>query len=61
MKAFLLAVVVAGGGAFAAAWLLNAEFQANAYAAYTTEGARVSEPGGNLVGESWNGLAGVEG
>jgi hypothetical protein len=61
MKAFVLAVVVAVGGAAGAAWYLNAEMQSTVASAFTTEGARVSDPGANLVGESWTGLPGGEG
>jgi hypothetical protein len=61
MKAFLLAVIVAVGGAVGAAWWLNTEMQSTVANAFTTEGARVSDPGANLVGESWSGLPGAEG
>lgn len=49
MKAFLLSVVVALVVAFGAAFLLDGQFQTNSYAAFTTEGARISGPGDNLV------------
>jgi hypothetical protein len=62
MQAFLLAVIVAGGAAFGAAWFLNNEFQQTAASAFTSNATvRVSDPGENLVGERWDGLAGVEG
>jgi hypothetical protein len=46
-----LAMLVLGG---LAAFLLTASQQL-AYEAYATTGARVSEPGHNLVGKRWNG------
>jgi hypothetical protein len=61
MKAFLLAVIVAAAGAYGVAWYLNAEVQTTVARAYTTEGARVSDPGENLVGDNWSGLARVDG
>jgi uncharacterized protein YxeA len=54
MKTILLAVVAAvliGAGAAA----LLSTTQKTAYVAYTTSGARVSEPGHNLVGPAWTG------
>jgi hypothetical protein len=54
MKAFLAAVVAAillGVGAMLAL-TSNQKF---AYQAFATSGARVSEPGSNLVGPRWNG------
>ncbi|MFN3661319.1 hypothetical protein [Yoonia sp.] len=50
MKAFLFAVVFAGLVAVAAAMVLDNTFQQPSYAAYTTEGARVDNPGQNLIG-----------
>ncbi|MEO1199561.1 MAG: hypothetical protein AAFX39_10070 [Pseudomonadota bacterium] len=49
MKAFLASVVVALVIAVGAAYLLDGEFQQNSYTAFTTEGARISGPGDNLV------------
>lgn len=49
MKAFLTSVIVALVIAVAAAYLLDGQFQTNSYAAFTTEGARISGPGDNLV------------
>ena len=54
MKAFLLAIVVAVGLAAVAAVALTSS-QQYAYQAYTTTGARVSDPGHNLVGPNWTG------
>ncbi len=54
MKAFVAAVVAAillGVGAMLAL-TSNQKF---AYQAFATSGARVSEPGTNLVGPRWNG------
>ncbi len=54
MKAFLAAVIAAillGVGAMLAL-TSNQKF---AYQAFATSGARVSEPGANLVGPRWNG------
>jgi hypothetical protein len=51
LAAILLAVVLAGG----AAYTLNLD-QKTAYQAFATSGVRISEPGYNLVGKSWNGL-----
>jgi hypothetical protein len=54
MKAFALAiaglVIIAAG----AAAVLNSE-QTLAYRAFATSGARVSDPGYNLVGKTWSG------
>lgn len=50
MKAFLAAVVIAAALAYGAALVLNATWQTPSYAAFTTEGARVSDPGRNLIG-----------
>jgi hypothetical protein len=54
MKVILLSMIVAlalGGGA---AYLLETT-QQEAYQAYSTTGARVDDPGHNLVGENWSG------
>ena len=54
MKAFALAiaglVIIAAG----AAAVLSTE-QTLAYKAFATSGARVSDPGYNLVGKNWSG------
>lgn len=50
MKAFLAAVVIAAGLAWGASVVLDQNFQRPSHAAFTTEGARVSEPGSNLIG-----------
>ena len=54
MKTIAFAVVAAVAlGALAAVLLANS--QRTAYQAYATSGARVSEPGHNLVGPKWSG------
>ena len=50
MKAFLAAVVFAGIVAFGAATVLDGNYQQPSYSAFTTEGARVDNPGHNLIG-----------
>lgn len=50
MKAFLAAVIFAIIVAFGAANVLDEGFQQPAHAAFTTEGARVDNPGRNLIG-----------
>jgi hypothetical protein len=50
MKAFLAAVVIAVAVAFGAAYVLDDGWQTPSHAAFTTEGARVSDPGHNLIG-----------
>lgn len=47
-------VVVAVVIGIAAAFILDG-MQTPAYQAYSTSGARVVEPGHNLVGENWSG------
>jgi hypothetical protein len=54
MRAFISAVVIAIVVA-AGAWLVLAGAQKPAYQAFTTSGARVSDPGDNLVGKNWFG------
>jgi len=49
MKAFVAAVIFAVIAAVGMSFLLNA-YQRDSYAAYTTSGARVSDPGHNLIG-----------
>ena len=49
MKAFLSAVVVAIVVAVGAAYVLDGSFQRASSEANTSQGARVSEPGENLV------------
>jgi hypothetical protein len=56
MKPFLLGVTAAVLLALGAATLLI-NTQEYAYQAYTTSGARVSDPGYNLVGPHWTGEA----
>ncbi|MCC5983140.1 MAG: hypothetical protein JJU42_02140 [Rhodobacteraceae bacterium] len=50
MKVFLAAVVFAVALAIGAAFVLDGSYQQPSYAAFTTEGARVSDPGTNLIG-----------
>lgn len=47
----MLATILIGAGAAA----LLSTAQKTAYKAYSTSGARVSEPGHNLVGPTWSG------
>lgn len=49
MKAFLFAVVFAGVVAVGAAFVLQGTFQEPSSSAYATEGARVGDPGTNLI------------
>lgn len=49
MKAFLAAVVVAIALAWGASTVLNQNYQTSVHSAFTTEGARVSDPGTNLM------------
>jgi hypothetical protein len=50
MKAFLASVAVAVAIGVSAYFVLLGNFQVPSYAAFTTEGARVGNPGSNLVG-----------
>jgi hypothetical protein len=50
MKAFLAAVVIALALAYGASYVLHDGWQNPSHAAFTTEGARVSDPGRNLIG-----------
>lgn len=54
MKAFIVAVIAAIGLGILAMYALTSN-QTFAYQAFATTGARVSEPGANLVGETWTG------
>lgn len=54
MKTIVVAAVAALILGVGAAAVLSLG-QKNAYEAYTTSGARVSEPGHNLVGPRWSG------
>jgi hypothetical protein len=49
MKAFVIAVAFAVIAAVGMSFLLNV-YQRDSYAAFTTSGARVSDPGHNLIG-----------
>jgi len=49
MKAFVASLVVGLCLAVGSAFLLNGNFQEGAYSAFATEGARVGDPGDNLV------------
>lgn len=49
MKAFLAAVVVAAALAWGAAEVLNRNYQTDVHSAFTTEGARITNPGTNLI------------
>lgn len=49
MKAFLSSLAVGLIIAVGAAYVLNDNFQVSADSAFTTEGARVGDPGDNLI------------
>lgn len=49
MKAFLAAVVIAVAVAYGAHVVLSQNYQQPSHAAFTTEGARVGDPGDNLI------------
>jgi hypothetical protein len=53
MKTFLSAVAVSVVLAVAVAMGLQGTLYAPAYEAFSTSGARVGEPGDNLVGKNW--------
>ena len=57
MKVMLLAVVAAVVLGAGAAFVLS-QSQETAYEAYATTGARVGDPGHNLVGPHWTGRGG---
>ncbi|PIP97062.1 MAG: hypothetical protein COW75_08745 [Rhodobacterales bacterium CG18_big_fil_WC_8_21_14_2_50_71_9] len=61
MKAFLAALVTMGVLAYGAAMVLNQNYQSTSAAANTTSGARLGDPGENLVGPNWDGLAKTNG
>ena len=50
MKAFLAAVAFAVIAAVVASNVLDSTYQEPSYSAFTTEGARVGDPGSNLTG-----------
>ena len=54
MKAFIAAIIAAVALGVLAMFALTSN-QKFAYQAFATSGARVSEPGTNLVGPRWNG------
>ena len=51
MKVFIVALLFAALSATAVSMLLN-KFQEPGYVAFTTSGARVGDPGHNLIGPS---------
>jgi hypothetical protein len=53
MKMIVIAGLIAVVGAVAAMTVLNDRFQRTAYEAFSTGGARVGNPGDNLVGRDW--------
>jgi hypothetical protein len=53
MRAFIASIVVASVLAGASAYVLNDMTDEKAYQTFSTTGARVGEPGSNLVGPSW--------
>jgi hypothetical protein len=55
MRTFILSVCVATALAVLAGLLLGLE-KKTAYQTFATEGARVGDPGHNLVGRDWSGL-----
>ena len=55
MKMIILSAIAALGLAYAASLILDRE-QKPAYEAFVGSGARVGDPGHNLVGPNWNGL-----
>jgi len=55
LKVIILSAVAAIVIAYVGFFVLNRE-QEPAYKAFTGSGARVSDPGSNLVGPNWNGL-----
>ena len=55
MRAFIASVLVAIAIAIGSAFVLNADNRP-VYEAFSTSGARVSDPGHNLVGDRWSGL-----
>ena len=55
MRAFLASIAVAIVIAAGAALVLNADNRP-AFEAFKTSGARVGDPGHNLVGDRWSGL-----
>jgi hypothetical protein len=54
VKVIIVSAVAALVLAFAASFVLNVE-QKPAYEAFVGSGARVGEPGNNLVGPNWTG------
>ena len=56
MRAFiasvLVSVVLAGGAAY---YMVSVMTNGTVYQTYATSGARVGEPGSNLVGADWRG------
>jgi hypothetical protein len=54
LKVIILSAVAALVIAFASSFVLNRE-QAPAYEAFVGSGARVGNPGSNLVGPAWDG------
>ncbi len=50
MKAFAAAIIFSGLVAFIAASVLEGTYQQPSYSAFSTEGARVDNPGHNLIG-----------
>ena len=49
MKAFLASVTFAIVLAYGAAMILNGTYQTSSSVAFSTEGARVGDPGSNLI------------
>ena len=53
MRIILIAAVIAVAGAIGASFVLNDRLQEPVYRAFATDGARVGNPGDNLVGRDW--------
>lgn len=49
MKAFIAALVIGVAIAAVTSFVLNGNFQTESHTAFTTEGARVGDPGDNLI------------
>jgi hypothetical protein len=53
MRVIVIAAVIAVLGGIGAAFVLNGKLQQPVYEAFATSGARVGDPGDNLVGRDW--------
>jgi hypothetical protein len=57
MRVIAIAAIIAVLGAVGASYVLNSDIQVPAYKAFATSGARVGDPGDNLVGRDWPAVA----